>query len=70
MCCQVPAHPADVELGQRLVITLRVVIYPADRDVVPADDFGKLGFGVNVRPFEQQSGAGGEVRLMRPFALG
>ena len=61
------AHTTEVGAGNRLMISLGVVVHPADRDVVATYDSGNFDIDGDVRTIAHQPRGCGEMRLMRPL---
>jgi hypothetical protein len=64
------ADGGDEDLGDRLVIALGGVVHPAHALIVAADQIGQVALERDLRPLQDQPGAGGKMGLVGPFGLG
>ena len=57
----------DIDLRNRLMIALAVIIHPANRFVIARDDRRHMALWHNIEPVANNPGASREMRLMRPL---
>ena len=65
---QMLTRPSNVELCQRFMIALVVIINPADGDIILADDRGELHLCVDIGTRQQQPEAGTKMPFVRPVS--